>query len=359
MSDTLPQSKITDAFVASAIGNILGRRAESLSHRQVTERFGVLDDPFPGGNPAEPGGDLGTDENALMLIACNAYLQKGGRIAVEDEARTWMAEVNPLHFGENRQHRRVNPFWYLRRNTYELLKMGCPPQMAGYTTVPSNIALPVVGPVAAFNACDPDQAYLDALGLAALFQRERGILAPAVLAAAAAEALRPGASVDSVVEVALAVAPSTRLVSARPRRVDNLREAILEAVHVGRRYDDPLALRTEAYEKLALPECLLGEPQELLALTFAVFVAARGDTRLALIGGANMGRDADTLAGILGLLCGALNGIVSLPPAWLDGFQRLPGASALMAAAAGMAKLALARAKRQAAVADEILALAQ
>ena len=357
MTASLLGQKIAGSVLGGAIGNILARPAEGLQYVEIVERLGVLDEPFATINDTLVVGDLGTDENTLALIVAKAYVEKGARITIEDLARIWRRDVNPLHFGDSHQRTLVNYAWYVLRNTYELLSMGCPPRIVGSLNVPANTGMAVVGPVGAFNACDPEQAYHDGVSLAALFQRDRGIVVPGVLAGAVAEALRPGATVDSVVDVAVRLTPSTRQTTALPRRVGSLRETLLEAVSVGHRYSDPLTLRAEAYERLVLTDSLAGDPQEMLGLVFAVFVASRGVTREALIGAANMGRDSDTLAGVLGALCGALNGVASLPRHWLDGFNGLTGAEALLQAADGLTVLAVAQAERRRSAATRILEL--
>ena len=43
---------------------------------------------------------------------------------------------------------------------------------------------------------------------------------------------------------------------------------------------------------------------------------------MALLGGANIGRDSDTLASLNGQLCGALNGIDSAPREWVQGLTQ-------------------------------------
>lgn len=356
MTGSVLHQKIRGMLIASSVGSILGRQAENLPYLQVVERFGVLTDPFHEVEQNRVGGMLGTDENALMLLACEAFVEKGGRITIEDLANTWKQMVNPLDFGDGGQRTKVNYLWYILRNTYELLRMGCPARVVGAFNVPANTGLSVVGPVAAFNACNADQAYLDCLGLAALFQRDRGIHVPAILAAAVAEALRPSATAESVTDVALRLAPSQPHITARTRRVTSLREALLEAVHVASRHSDPLSLRADAYQHLIV-EGVQGDPQEMLALTFAVFVSAKGATEEALIGGANMGRDSDTLAAMVGLLCGALNGVDSVPARWVAGFHGLVGAETLVKAANRLADMAVAHADRSRTAASQVLHL--
>jgi len=63
------------------------------------------------------------------------------------------------------------------------------------------------------------------------------------------------------------------------------------------------------------------------------------------------------LACACGLLCGALNGSTSIPRPWAAFLDGLPGADALHDTVEQMARLALVRAQRQAAVAEQVLTL--
>jgi len=62
------------------------------------------------------------------------------------------------------------------------------------------------------------------------------------------------------------------------------------------------------------------DPLELWGFSLAMFKIAKGDVRLAAIGGTNIGRDSDTIAGRGAMLSGTLNGPASIPREWIDMF---------------------------------------
>jgi hypothetical protein len=57
---------------------------------------------------------------------------------------------------------------------------------------------------------------------------------------------------------------------------------------------------------------------EMVPCALAICAIAGKDTKQAIIGATNIGRDADTIAGIAGELAGALYGIDALPTSWVD-----------------------------------------
>ncbi len=63
------------------------------------------------------------------------------------------------------------------------------------------------------------------------------------------------------------------------------------------------------------------DPLELWALALAMFKIARGDVRQAAIGGTNIGRDSDTIAGRAAMLSGALHGSAGVPQEWIALFK--------------------------------------
>ena len=59
-------------------------------------------------------------------------------------------------------------------------------------------------------------------------------------------------------------------------------------------------------------------PLEMVPCAIAICYIAKGDARQAIIGAANVGRDADTIAAIAGELMGVLYGAQAFPQAWLE-----------------------------------------
>jgi len=341
------ENRIVGCLAAGAIGDTLGRPVEGWEYSRIEAEYGVLEDPFRSRDTAPDQlfpDDIGTDDTALGMILCRAYLDKQGRVGPEDYARAWLKEMDPQYY------------WYCMANTYELLRSGYSARAAGALNIVTGSGLMSVNPVAIFNAGDPARAYHDALELTSLFQRGLSIFVAGITASALAEALRPGATVESVLDTALHVAPSQPVPTYNERSPDNLRDALREAVAIGQRHPDPLAMRAEANEKLTQYQSF--DCQETLQLALAVFAAARGKPRTAIVGGANIGRDTDTIASLAGQFAGALHGFDGLPEDWRTAFLEQPGGRKLVAVGKDMAGLVKRKCERDGAIADSVLAMA-
>ncbi len=320
--------KVYGCLGAGAIGDQLGRPVEGWHYLDIDEKKGRLTDPWEisdrtGGG--DPNFDIGTDDTALGQILCHAYIRKGGRVTVEDYAKQWLEEFQPLRF------------FYCMRNTYELLKMGYSPRATGVLNIVTGSGLMAINPVAIYNACDPETAYADGLSIASMLQRDLDMFIPGVIAAAIAAAFATDATVDSVLEAAIEVAPSDPITTFDERRFDNLKDTLIRAVEIGRDATDVFDAREGLYAEMLQYNAI--DPQEVFALTFGIFAASRGDTEQAMLGGANIGRDSDTISSLNGQLCGALNGMDSVPERWVSGLESGDGAEAFINTAEEMTNL--------------------
>jgi ADP-ribosylglycohydrolase len=171
------------------------------------------------------------------------------------------------------------------------------------------------------NAGDPEGAYREAADLAGAHQSSYGREAAAVLAAAVAEAARPGATVDSVVETCLrlakdgtrsaieAVAEAARTVSGWRGAIPVLRDAFRPYDSLGEDYSEPpLGAR--------VPSRL--QTIEELPVALGFFVATDADYEGTVLGGVNYGRDSDSIASMGGALVGALRGTAALRRDWVE-----------------------------------------
>jgi len=328
--------KVYGCMAAGAIGDQLGWPVETWDYERIRQRHGRITDPWADyGKPRkawDPELGFGTDDMAMALILCRAYLARGGRITMEDFARQWLADFNP------------EPYFHCMRNTYELLRTGYSPRLTGALNIVTGSAMMAAWPVGVFNAGDPERAYGEALGIASMYQRGLDMFAAGVVAAAVAEAMRPSATTDSVIEAAVRLAPDEPMTTFDERPITSLRATVERAVEIGAAADDVFDVRAPLYEEMLQYKPL--DPQEVLALTFGVFRAADGDTEQAVLGGANIGRDSDTIAGINGQICGALNGAGSIPDAWLTGLRERDGHEKLEKIARGMTALLEGRLER-------------
>ncbi len=133
------------------------------------------------------------------------------------------------------------------------------------------------------------------------------------------EALTPDANSESVCRQALKAAPSSPLKTFDKRDVKSCRQYLEKCLDIASKYDDVLKARRELREKCLFYHPI--DPLELLGLAFAMFYIAGGDVRQAAIGGTNIGRDSDTIAGRAAMLSGALSGAQSIPEEWIKLFK--------------------------------------
>jgi len=330
IEDTMLFKKVFGCLAGGSIGDNLGRPAEGWHYKDIDEKKGRLENPWESSDKTkggDPNFEVGTDDTALTQILCHTYIKKGGPITVEDYAERWLAEMDP------------NKFFFCMKNTYELLKKGIPPRATGVFNIVTGSGLMAISPVGIYDACDPGRAYTDALDIASMFQRDLDMYIPGVIAAAIAEAFRPGATVDSVLDTAIRVAPDKPIVTFDQRPINNLKETLIKAVEIGGKYKDVFSAREGLYADLLQWEAI--DPQEVFALAFGIFKASGGDTKAAIIGGANIGRDADTISSLNGQLCGALNGLDSIPKEWMEGLQKCRGFQDFKETAIKMTELVL------------------
>ena len=332
MENTLLYKKVYGCLAAGAIGDTFGRPVEGWHYKDIEEKKGRLTDPWEKSERTR-GGDaqfeIGTDDTALSHILCHAYIEKGRRLTVEDYAEYWLKEMKP----EN--------FFFCLRNTYELLKKGYSPRITGALNIVTGSGLMAINPVGIFHAGDPEAAYADGLNLSSIVQRDLDMFIPGVIAASVAEAMRPEATADSVLETAIRLAPSAPIVTFDKRKFDNLKDTLIRAVEIGSAAKDVFDAREGLYSEMLQYAAI--DPQEVLAMTFGIFAASRGDTEQAIIGGANIGRDADTISSLNGQLCGALGGVDAIPGRWLEGLTRSSSFGVFQKTVRGMTELLLKR----------------
>jgi ADP-ribosylglycohydrolase len=235
-------------------------------------------------------------------LCTSAILKKGGRITIDDLAAAWIEEIDPSKFG------------YLLgpqdQVIYNSLKLGMPPWEVGrYAAWPGFIGTSkMIMPVGIINACRPDNAARDALDLARIkdVQGRPGNYAVevcAALAAATAEALRPQATVDSVIRVAMEQLPP------EPRKEVQWGQ---DKAGSAKDWKELRPLYEEKYKGHPISNAV-----EVLSGGLACFRMADGRPREAIIYAVNLGRDTDCKAYVAGGLAGALRGIEALPDEWV------------------------------------------
>lgn len=332
MEDTLLFQKVYGSVVASNIGSAMGAAVEWVTvpgggWQALEKHFGWVEDFLPwtqkdrdvrywNCSPAlhykhmdmPPG--MTEDGAEIRYLLALAIIEKQGRITVDDLARIWQREIKREDIG-----RLVNPhiIIHLDRMSAGDDTTRIPPRLVGAMTPWPGLvdAAHMIGPVGIINAGDACQAAWDTQEVCLLIQPPTGggVDSSKVIAAATAEALRPEATVDSVIAASLAH------VSAHAR------EIVEETLEIAHAYPDIKAIREPIREHF-MPTYPYADGLETAAEVMALFYITKGDVREGMIGATNLGRDTDCIGGMLGSICGAFKGIANVPSAWAETCQQ-------------------------------------
>jgi ADP-ribosylglycohydrolase len=328
--------KATGSLAGAAVGDALGGAAEGNTPEAIQERYGgfiegivppFLED-WRNARPIAPyhKGDGHITDDTLMTHALvdvydrvrdhlDAYAIDEHLVPLLVEERRWIPELETETLLLHRIF--LAEKWIVARLRYGHVD----PREAGVGNIVNCGAAMYVAPIGIANAADPDGAYAEAIDVAGAHQSSYGREAAGVFAASVAEAMRPGATVTSVVEAAIAVAhDGTRAaIEAVADAADGLagwrgslpalRAAIEPFDTVGPEYRSPAADARRPSRTKAIEE---------LPMAIGMVVATGGDYREAVLGGVNYGRDCDSIATMAGAITGALGGLDAVPAEWVS-----------------------------------------
>ncbi len=333
-SDTVLGDKAIGCLVGAGVGDALGGATEGWTPEQIQERYGgyvsgVVPPYFPNWREARPiapyhKGDGHITDDTLMTHALvevyakrrdhlDAYAIAEDLVPLLIERKRWVPELEEESLLLHRLF--LAEKWLVTRLHYGHVD----PREAGVGNIVNCGATMYVAPVGIVNAADPDRAYAEAIDIAGAHQSSYGREAAGVFAAAVAAAMAPAASADAVVDAAIAVAhDGTRAAieavcdEARSHEswqaaLGPLREAVAPYDTVGPDYrsPDPDARRPSRTKSI-----------EELPIALGLVVVSGGGYRDAVLGSANYGRDADSIATMAGAICGALGGRDVVPTEW-------------------------------------------
>ena len=139
---------------------------------------------------------------------------------------------------------------------------------------------------------------------------------------AVAEAMKVDATVESVIESMLEFSSKIPIHPKRGRFCkETVGDFIRKAVDVARKYGDVFEVKAPLYKEALGYHAM--DPVEVLALTFTMVQVSKSDVGKVVIGGANIGRDSDTISRLGGSICGALRGIEAVPQDLLQKVEKV------------------------------------
>jgi len=302
--DSLLRDKVRGCLLGGAIGNAMGSPFEGQFYTEI-------DAQHPGGvtTVLEPSALEQQDDNQAAMLLVETYLAAGGRpVMARDLGRTWKARLNRDGF-----------YHFCMGHAYDRICEGIDPRIVGHWSIVTGSTVMCMEPVGIYHMADPDFAVLDTMALSYMYQRGLDITAASMLVATVAEAFRPNATVESLCQAALAVAPDRPLATFDKRPFRSCRHYIETCLDIADRYDDVLTVRKELYDRCLLYHQI--DPLEVWGFSLAILKISGGDVRQAAIGGTNIGRDSDTIAGRAAMLAGILSGADNVPEEWLALFR--------------------------------------
>jgi ADP-ribosylglycohydrolase len=300
---TMLYSKTLGCLLGGLIGDAMGTPSEGMPYGQIEAQFGWIDD-FESD---------GTDDTVMKTLLAETLIRTKGYATLDDWAQAWLDDWEAI-FGP-----KYAKFFVSVIHTAQKLKRHAVPRMAALGNMPSSSSAMCISPVGIINACNPALAALQAYNLAGLIHvHDVGFCqdGAAAMAAAIAEAMKPSASVASVLQSAVqAIVPLSG---------HEMLVRIEKVIALARQATGYQAFREIVYEHEATVFCRIAcDSRETVPLTLGLFFLASGDLERCVTYAANLGRDADTIASMCGAIAGALGGIDRIRGDWAAKAQAL------------------------------------
>lgn len=315
------KEKIRGCIAGSWVGSAMGAAVEGWEPERIQATYGFLAElkPYKHYTRYTDWQRLpGTTEDGIerQKLMNTAVIRKMDRITADDLVQVWLDVLDPAKMIYKQE-----PF---DKSLLEMARAGVPPRELGRLWPFNNVvsmarASHTLGII---NAGDPATAAADVYDVGLVYANEMSFALrwAALYDAAIAEALKPDATLDSVLQTALTFADYRSQKGTPYGGYDHIREEVERALEIGTRYEDPMAMRDEFYKIYSGGNYVVyGQSQanEIVAKGLAIVAAARGDVRTAVLAAVNYGRDTDCLAAVAGGLAGALSGASALDEAWI------------------------------------------
>lgn len=329
------QKRVEGVVYGTAYGDALGATVEKLTKEEIQEKFGRVTSihvPWHKEN-WEPerrlhrmrGYGIYTDDTLMTQALINVYHAVERHIDAYDFADEFIKEMafRPRYIPEmNKEAMIIERLFYPDKYPFVRHTLAnCEPREGGIGNMVNCGAAMYIAPIGVVNACNPDLAYHEAISFASAHQCSYGLEAAGVLAAVVAQAFSPDATIDSLLETALAFAKDGTKMAI---------EAVLQAAkEMKSEKGDPMKV-AEAFHQAILPYSPMeddvnrriekvGVPSnhyapsrlhaiEELPIALGYIVLHEGDFDPAIVDGVNSGRDTDSIGVMVGVILGAYHG---------------------------------------------------
>ncbi len=288
------QDRARGSFIGLAVGDALGSPTEGKTPDEILSRWGRVTDFL-----SEDQG--GSDDTEYALFSAKLLLEKKREITLEDVATAWRRDI--IKFDNAYKGAGFSEIIAIQN----LLKELQPPQSGQHLHSWSDGLAMRVAPFGIAAAGDPQLAASLAKIDGSLSHSGEGIYSGQAVAAAIAVAMT-GASLDKIIQAALDVVPDNSWTFS----------SINQGVKIGYDANDVWSSLKLLHSSIACSYYFWTDvAPEAVGLAFGIITAARGKFEDAVLGAVNIGRDTDTIAAIAGAICGASQGIQTIPDRWV------------------------------------------
>jgi len=304
---TLIFDKIYGCLLAGSVGNAMGSPVEGMFYYEIDKKYkGGITTVL---NPERLEGE---DDNQMAMLLVETYIERDGQpVTARHFGEMWKMRLDEYHF-----------YPHCMGSAYQMIRDGWDPRIVGHWKPVTGSTVMCMEPVGIYHMLDNEFAMIDAMEISYMYQRGLDVVAASLLAVAVSEAFRPDAEVESICKKVLSCAPKGRFKTFDRRPFKSCYDYLEICLEIADKYDDVFEVRKPLYEKCLLYHCI--DPLEVLGLSLAIFKVAKGDVKKAAIGGTNIGRDSDTIAGRAAMLSGLLKGGKNVPAEWLSLFKPEP-----------------------------------
>ncbi len=312
------RERVRGAVLGQAVGDAMGAPTEGMSRAEIRRVHGritgfIADD------------QAGTDDSEYAALTAQILLKHGPSLTADDVSAEWIRvlvgqEGGFVHGG------------FSEMDAIHNLTLGWRAPVSGSDNheMWSDGSAMRVAPIGAYCAGDPAEAARLAGIDASVSHSRDGIWCGQAIAAAVAAAMT-ATDWREVVAAGLAAVPSDSWSARILTRAIEIATGPGDAEERLDALEAAIAIRHYRYADVA---------PEATALAFGVFAIAEGDYVAAVLGGANIGRDADTIAAMAGGMAGALGGVTAIPGEWRERVSVLLGGCIKATAGVSLAALA-------------------
>jgi ADP-ribosylglycohydrolase len=286
-NEKLKIDKAIGALIGHAIGDSFGDSARTPENHF---NYGITMDYNEGETPS-------TDDTDFALLTAQTLLDCNGDLTTEKVVNSWIKYVGPNKELKRGGASEIEGMVNIKRGLL-------PPESGKYNAYNiSDGAAMRMTPIGIMCAGDPEKAVRLAEIESSISHWQDGIWGAQAVAAAVSVAM-VNASVDEIIETAMKFIPENSWFR------HNMEKA-LKIIDEKKTLEESWTILHDqlwSSYKAAVPEAVVE--------AFSIFILTKGDFKRGIVYGGNFGRDADTIAAIVGAISGALNGADKIPENW-------------------------------------------